>query len=56
MRTLLIVLNGKLVTIKMVVDMELEQAKEAVFQLMKEKEKLENDIKEARAILECVRI
>ncbi|XP_043482949.1 26S proteasome non-ATPase regulatory subunit 9 [Leptopilina heterotoma] len=40
----------------MVVDMELEGAKEAVLQLMKEKEKIENDLKEASAILECNRV
>lgn len=34
--------------------MELEASKEAVLQLMKEKEKIENDLKEASAILECV--
>ena len=40
----------------MVVDMELEQAKEAVLQLMKEKDKIERDLKDAHAVLEYVRI
>ncbi|XP_033227767.1 26S proteasome non-ATPase regulatory subunit 9 [Belonocnema kinseyi] len=37
---------------KMVVDMEVEQAKKAVLQLMAEKDKIERDLKDAHATLE----
>lgn len=40
----------------MVVDMEVEQAKDAVLQLMTEKDKIERDLKDAYGVLESVRI
>ena len=48
--------NTKQIRRKMVVDMEVEQAKAAVLQLMTEKDKIERDLKDANAVLENVRI
>lgn len=41
---------------KMVVDMELQEAKDAVFQLMKEKDKLDSDLRALKEILDSVTI
>ncbi|KAH0954012.1 hypothetical protein HN011_007042 [Eciton burchellii] len=38
---------------KMVVDMELQEAKDAVLQLMKEKDKIEDDLRVLKEILDC---
>lgn len=38
----------------MVVDMELQEAKDAVFQLMKDKEKIESEMKALKDVLESV--
>ncbi|XP_012216644.1 26S proteasome non-ATPase regulatory subunit 9 isoform X2 [Linepithema humile] len=38
---------------KMVVDMELQEAKDAVLQLMKDKDKIESDLKTLKEILNC---
>jgi len=40
----------------MVVDMELQEAKDAVLQLMKEKDKIEDDLRALKEILDSVRI
>lgn len=40
----------------MVVDMELQEAKDAVLQLMKDKDKIEVDLRALKEILDCVRI
>jgi len=39
---------------KMVVDMELQEAKDAVLQLMKDKEKIESDLRALKEILDSV--
>jgi len=39
---------------KMVVDMELQEAKDAVLQLMKEKDKIESDLRALKEILDSV--
>lgn len=39
---------------KMVVDMELQEAKDAVFQLMKEKDKIESDLRALKEVLDSV--
>lgn len=39
----------------MVVDMELQEAKDAVLQLMKDKDKIEVDLRALKEILDCVR-
>jgi len=41
---------------KMVVDMELQEAKDAVLQLMKEKDKIEGELRSLKEILDFVRI
>lgn len=39
---------------KMVVDMELQEAKDAVLQLMKEKDKIESDLRALKEVLDSV--
>lgn len=39
---------------KMVVDMELQKAKDVVFQLMKEKDKIESDLRALKEVLDSV--
>lgn len=40
----------------MVVDMELQEAKDAVFELMKEKDKIESDLRTLKEVLDSVRV
>lgn len=40
--------------VKMVVDMELQEAKDYVLQLMKDKDKIESDLKALKEILDIV--
>lgn len=42
------------IKMKMVVDMELQETKDAVLQLMKEKDKIESDLRALKEILDSV--